>query len=94
MKIKKHIIKTYKKIKLYKEIKKHLKNLVADFPKEIQEIILDYNTIYSKKVSLEEIIEDASTNLYYAISEAYKKDWDKASLLDLQLEKLKQVHPK
>lgn len=79
---------------LYLEIKKYLKNLVSELPKETQNIILEYNTLYSRKVTLDEIVEDAMTNLYYDISEAYKKDWDRGRFLDLNLEQLKRVNLK
>lgn len=93
-KIKKFIRKISRKYLIYRGIKKHLKGLVAELPKEIQEIILEYNTLYSRRITLEDILEDAMTNLYYEISEAYKKDWDRGRFLDLELEKLKQVNLK
>lgn len=93
-KIKKFIRKVSRKYVIYRELKKHLKELVSGLPKEVQDIILEYNTLYSRRTTLEDILEDAMTNLYYEISEAYKKDWDKGRFLDIELEKLKQVNLK
>lgn len=93
-KFKKFIKKISRKYVIYREIKKHLKELVSELPKEVQDIILEYNSLYSKNVTLEDIVESSITNLYYEISEAYKKDWDRGRFLDLELEKLKQVNLK